>query len=140
MKTKLRLLFVAVSLFSPGCGVQERQPDLFLVPDGYVGWLRVEFQVKDAPALPLQNGYRVYRFSRSGKIRTSSAMQEGMAKDKIFYMTPKGWKELSGSDDGGKGMVWGGFTTSATTPTLNLFIGPWERWNTTTTQTPQSLK
>jgi hypothetical protein len=155
MKVKMFLLLLIAGVSPTGCGPNEREPNLFLVPNGYVGWLHIEYEVKSAPALPLQNGFRVYEFSRSGRIRTSSMLLEGVAKDKICYVTPNGWKGLACSDDQGKGMVWGGFTSSGgvhvndsrgytvrvpTPPTLNVFIGTWEQFSNRRTKVPQSKR
>jgi len=161
MKTKL-LLFLLLPCFSlAGCAQKwepspKRQPDLYLVPNGYVGWLHVEYGVKGAPSLPVRWGYRVYKFSRSGKIRTSSPLLFGWAKDKIYYTTPKGWKELKVTLNEGAGMVWGETLSGSANPvvtkfdakgnrteipvpaTSDKFIGTWKQFYHRKTEAPRS--
>ena len=116
---KRKLFFMLFAFFSVFAGRAQkwepspkRQPNLFLIPNGYVGWLHVEYGIKGAPALPTQKGFRVYKFPRKGTIRTSSPLLFGWAKDKTYYTTPKGWKELMASEDEGKGMIWGSFISN----------------------------
>lgn len=86
---------------------QNRRPDLIIIPDGYVGWIQVNYGVKGAPALPNWKGSRLHKFGRDAEIRTSSPTTDGWAKDKYFYSTQKGWKQLLQTTNGGNGMVWG---------------------------------
>jgi hypothetical protein len=108
--------------------------------------------------LPLTTrwGYRVYKFPPSGRIRTSSPLLFGWARDKIYYTAPKGWKELTISEAHGKGMVWGssssgsnegGITTFDskgnktviwTPATSNVFIGTWKQFYHRKTEAPRS--
>ena len=82
-----------------------RTPDLWLIPDGYEGWVKIDYIVKNAPPLPLRNGHRIIQVSSNGYIQTSSELEEGWASDQFQYAsgTPlhsTGWGE------GGK--IWGG--------------------------------
>lgn len=88
-------------------GATKRPPNLFLVPDGYVGWLEVQYGVKDTPKLIVKGGYRIYPFPRTGFIKTSSSQLYGLSKDKICYLTPKGQKELFRGSANTGAMVWG---------------------------------
>ena len=132
---------------------QTRQPDLMLIPDGYVGWIQVNYGVKGTPPLPNWRGFRFHKFGRDGEIRTSSPLTYGWAKDKIFYSTANGWKELATTALEGKGMIWGSGTgdgeivsrdnkgkkTITRTPkTFTAFIGTWKQFHDTKTKRPQS--
>lgn len=37
-------------------------PSRFLVPEGYVGWLQLEYGLKDAPSPPTEDGVKVFSF------------------------------------------------------------------------------
>lgn len=68
----LLLIFqlASFSIFS-----QTRPPSKyrFLIPEGYVGWIRVDFDVAGAPSLPEEDGSYIFKFSESGRLQTSSA-------------------------------------------------------------------
>ena len=138
MKLKKLLILLSYSLCLLGScfagGDKKRPPNLFLVPDGYVGWLEVQYGVKDAPALTVKGGYRLYKFPRTGFIKTSSPQLYGLAKDKICYLTPKGQKELFRGSEKTKAMVWGDRYTGGDeksgpyTSAQYVFIGSWKQF------------
>jgi hypothetical protein len=95
--------------FSAACQEQPRRPSLYLIPEGYVGWVRIDFRVESAPPLLLEDGYYVFKFPPTGVIQTSSAFEEGYAEDKYYYLSDSGdaRQPLHGSVSGGNGMIWG---------------------------------
>jgi len=84
-----------------------RRASRFLIPEGYVGWVRVEFQVSGAPVLPVEGGEYLFEVSRSGLLRTSSAEEFGWAKDHFFYYSEKGTRTLQETGPGAGGLIWG---------------------------------
>lgn len=95
-------LFVAT-----GCG-GGRRPDRVLVPEGYVGWIKIRYSVADAPPLPIEDGYRLIRIPPSGLLQTSSNPEYGWARDEYFYYSGERRRDLKGwSGWGGGGLVWG---------------------------------
>jgi len=84
-----------------------RHSSRFLIPEGYVGWVRVEFQVNGAPPLPVEGGEHLFTFSPSGLLRTSSSEEYGWAKDHYFYYSEKGTRILPDTGPGGGGLIWG---------------------------------
>ena len=46
---------------------------MWIIPAGYVGWLRLDYSVAGAPPLPIENGCYVVRLPRSGRLATSTA-------------------------------------------------------------------
>jgi hypothetical protein len=84
-----------------------RRSSRFLIPEGYVGWVRIEFQVVGAPVLPTERGAYVFRFPASGLLRTSSPEEFGWAKDQYFYYSERSSRMLPDSSPGGGGLVWG---------------------------------
>ena len=77
----------------------------FLIPENYTGWVRVEFGVSGAKALPIQSGQAVAKFPASGILTTSSPAQYGWAKDFYFYYSDAGLRPLPSSGAGR--MIWG---------------------------------
>ncbi len=71
---KIRLGIVAVmAILATGCNEEKKGiADRYLIPDGYIGEIRVEYGVKNAPALPLEEGRHLLVIPRSGSLQTST--------------------------------------------------------------------
>jgi uncharacterized protein DUF6843 len=100
------LVGVTISLTS-GARHAGRHPYRFLVPEGYVGWARVDFEVNDAPSLPMEKGEYVVKFRSSGLLRTSSPEEYGRANDHYFYYSDNGTRPLPDSSSDKGRMIWG---------------------------------
>lgn len=57
----------------------------YLLPEGYVGWVRIDLKVATAPPTPLEDGHPVYQFPTSGVLQTSSDFDQGMGPPDEFY-------------------------------------------------------
>ncbi|MGA7926427.1 MAG: hypothetical protein WCA20_10540 [Candidatus Sulfotelmatobacter sp.] len=77
----------------------------FLIPEGYAGWIRIEFEVQGAPRLPIEGGQYVLKIPSDGVLRTSSAEQYGWAKDQYYYYSAQGVRSLP--DSGPAELIWG---------------------------------
>jgi hypothetical protein len=82
-----------------------RSSSLFLIPEGYAGWIRIEFEVQGAPPLPIEGGQYVLKIPSDGVLRTSSAEQYGWAKDHYYYYSGQGVRALP--DSGPAELIWG---------------------------------
>jgi hypothetical protein len=79
----------------------------FLIPEGYVGWLRVEHKVECAPPIPVKDGERIFRFKGESVLETSSPMLEEAAKRQYFYYAADGSeRDLAADYRNGNGMIW----------------------------------
>ena len=79
----------------------------FLIPEGYVGWLRVEYDVECFPPIPLEDGVRIFRFTGANVLVTSSPMPDDAAERQYFYHTADGSERDVAADYGsGNGMIW----------------------------------
>jgi hypothetical protein len=56
------------------------------MPDGYVGWVKIYFDVKDAPPTPIRGGYYEFLIPEGGELRTSSSLEYGSAVDRYYYI------------------------------------------------------
>jgi uncharacterized protein DUF6843 len=77
----------------------------FLIPEGYSGWVRVEFEVPDEPVLPSEGGQIVLRIPAGGLLKTSSPEQFGWAKDSYAFYSAGGLQAIS--DSGAGRLIWG---------------------------------
>jgi hypothetical protein len=83
----------------------------FLIPDGYTGWIRVEFEAPGAPPLPMQNGQYILKIPADGILRTSSPEQYGWAQDHYYYDSAQGVRALP--ESGQAELVWGRINAEA---------------------------
>ena len=82
-----------------------RPSSRFLIPDGYSGWVRVEFEIQGAPALEVENGENVFRIPSSGRFKTSSPEKYGWAKDSFYFESSSGLRRIP--DSGPDARIWG---------------------------------
>ncbi|HYV03646.1 MAG TPA: hypothetical protein VFB82_03615 [Blastocatellia bacterium] len=64
---------------------KQRRPSRYLVPKGYVGWVKILFKVKDAPPLSVEDGHYLFKIPTDGKLETSSDIEFGVASDDYYY-------------------------------------------------------
>ena len=79
----------------------------FLIPEGYVGWLRVEYDVECFPPIPVEDGVRILRFAGANVLETASSMPEDAAERQYFYYAADGSeRNLAADYRNGNGMIW----------------------------------
>ena len=79
----------------------------FVIPDGYVGWLRVEHDVECASPVPVESGTTIFRFTGTNVLETSSPMPETAAERRYFYYSTGGSeRDLAADYRNGNGMIW----------------------------------
>ena len=102
------------------------RPSKFLIPDGYVGWLLLEYGVKDTQPVPIEAGVEVFKFPSSGTLNTSSAGPQRGAEDEYFYYSAEGsLREIRMDYRNGSGMVWGQYegTRDGALAQFGFFVG-----------------
>lgn len=77
-----------LAILMTGCLL--RQGNRVLIPSGYVGWIRVYYEVPNAAPLPVEAGKRVVRVPPNGVIRTSSIHDSRYGVDEYFYSRSDG--------------------------------------------------
>lgn len=65
------LLLSVLSMFV-GCRSRSKR-EVWIIPGGYVGWLRLDYSVAGAPPLPIEDGRYIVRLPRTGRLATSTA-------------------------------------------------------------------
>ena len=82
------LLFAGYVIFT------KRPPKHFYIPEGYEGWVTVKYESEGAPALPEEDGTLIFRIPESGVLETSSAFEDGWARDEYFWLRADGSTEM----------------------------------------------
>jgi hypothetical protein len=106
-------------------------PSKFLVPEGYLGWLLLEYNVKGANPVAIENDVRVFRFPANGALTTSSAGPERGSEDEFFfYSSDGGSHEIPRDYRNGKGMIWGQYegAKNGITCQYGFFVGTEEQY------------
>lgn len=68
-------------------------PYRFLIPEGYVGWIRVDFDVPGAPPLPVEDGFYIFKFPESGRLQSSSGdVVESRRNEFRYYSTEESYQ------------------------------------------------
>src|SRR5690349_9510849 len=88
---RLRFLEAVVSgvLLLISCG-KWRTPETVYIPRGYIGWVRIQYSVANAPPLENKGGRLIVHVPQNGSVQTSTAMDWGLANDEYYYIDPAG--------------------------------------------------
>lgn len=113
------LLFVTLFSLMVGCQVKERRPSKYLIPQNYVGWVRIDFNVESAPILPIEDNYYLFKIPLSGHFETSSNIEYGTADDEYFYYSGDKRKKLQIPMIDDSGMIRAGFNGQREKGTMN---------------------
>ncbi len=88
---KAGCLATAILFFGLGC--QSYPTYRFLIPQGYVGWIRLDFQVPQTPPLPMENGSYLVTIPSSGRLRTSVVISH-LFHTECYYYSSRGRQRL----------------------------------------------
>jgi hypothetical protein len=69
--------------------------EVWLIPEGYVGWLRLDYSVQGAQPLPIENGCLIVRLPRTGRLQTSSANKPVIDRNEYDSEGPSGRRRLA---------------------------------------------
>ncbi len=132
-----RLLFLIALAFSlvfhfalllAGGQEKRRLPYRYLIPEGYVGWVRIDFNVENAPPLPIEDGYYLLKIPRNGRLKTSSQPME-VKGVQYYYFSESARYQLESSTLSDTCMVRDPFLAGVTDGSTSklfryLFVGP----------------
>src|SRR5262249_28138694 len=80
------LIFLSLSFLVKAQRKDERlHPYVYLIPRGYVGWIRIDFNVKDAHPLKVEANYYVIKIDLTGHFQTSTEDAYGPLGDVYLY-------------------------------------------------------
>ncbi len=100
------IVVACVAWFSRGSQTSQPATSRFLIPEGYVGWVHLEFDVPGAEPVSSQQGQYVFNIPVDGKLSTSSPERFGWNNDEYFYVSAAGLRPLPTRAGNGR-MVWG---------------------------------
>ena len=94
---KLTLLLTCIFMSSASCDSDHRMPAKIYIPDGYVGWVRIEYGVKGTPEQESHffEHIEYQRFPSSGLLQTSTPLKQGAASAAYFSYSGASIKPLS---------------------------------------------
>jgi hypothetical protein len=86
-------------IYAPS-GPSQGPGNRLLVPDGYRGWLIVEWDSRGAPPLKVINGRYDYAFSPNGYLKTSSELdQRWQSLDEAYFHSDRGRARVRCAED-----------------------------------------
>jgi hypothetical protein len=103
VRRRITVLMIASSCFlviylsewtHPLAQNQKTLPYRFLIPEGYVGLIRVDFNVSGAPPLPIEDGFYIFKFPESGRLQTSSSDIVESRRNEFLYYSKEGMYQL----------------------------------------------
>src|SRR5512140_2798338 len=65
-------------------------PCVYLIPEGFTGWVTLEYAAPDGPPLPREAGARVIAVPPGGRLRTSSAQELGIIENRFYFVDGAG--------------------------------------------------
>jgi hypothetical protein len=87
---------------------KRRQPCRYLIPEGFVGWVLIEYNVDGASLPREETGFLVLEVPTSGMLSIPGSPQSGWAQDEYFYVDGQGSRErLRVTPPGSGGVIWG---------------------------------
>lgn len=118
-------IFLLIAAFFLFRNMTEKTTHLFLLPEGYTGWVEVVFDRPDSPPLKSEDHYLVYEIPRSGEIYTSSSNITGPMA--FYYIDENGTRKKIPNN---VPMIHGLGTKSGTgmAQALRFFVGAEEQW------------
>ena len=81
----LSTVFMAIFLIGFWLSLK-RTNRVYLIPEGYEGWVTIRYNSPEAEALPLTDGAFQLRIPESGYLYTSSPLEKGWGKDAFFWV------------------------------------------------------
>ena len=127
------LLLTLVLLSHAGCEHEHRQPTKIYVPEGYIGWARIEYGVEGAPKVERDflGPWEYQRFPPSGLLQTSSKLYDGAATVNYFYYSATDVSPLPYEMINGELISWCVHRSDGTRLERNFFtffVGPKEEY------------
>lgn len=120
------LVIALLSCLATGCG-SFRPGNLVLIPNGYVGWVRIFYGETASPPLPRERGAYLIQIGPEGMAKTSSHHPAGYGVDEYMYVSSDGVRtklKLLGMEDQGDDLVHNFTCQSSPREVTVFFVGP----------------
>jgi len=102
-----RLLAILATITVSLVACNTRRPARFLIPEGFKGWTRIDFQVPNTTPLPVEDGHWLFNLDPAGHLQTSSQLDGGLAVDDFFYGSNGHRAPLRKTESCQGGSIWG---------------------------------
>lgn len=119
-------LLLSGLLILSGCHSHSKR-EVWLIPDGFVGWLRLDYSVPGAPPLPTESGRYIVRMPRSGQMRTSTANNPSIDQNEYYSDDANGRHPLRFSRQDRRYGVQNVFASGVLAINANRKISLWQR-------------
>ncbi|GEM_PF-2603073 len=92
MKNKFAFLIsLVVCAALCACSSNQRPASVYLIPEGYEGWVQIAFGQKSEPEIPIEDSKAIFTLDKDGKLRTSTPEPSyGAASDEFYYVDEDG--------------------------------------------------
>jgi len=91
---KVFLLLIALVFASSSSGQVLSEPEIHLIPMGFMGYIYIFHNVPDGQPLKREGRARVYEIPKDGILRSQSPLNPGWGSPpQYFYVTPDGKRE-----------------------------------------------
>lgn len=109
-KATLIVMLFLVLLAINSCFIKKEIYEEYLITEGYVGWIRIRYEVRGAPLLAIKDGKIIYKIPESGISETSSPLVEGWTRPSYYYYSENTKTSIKfGSQlDDPENMIWYG--------------------------------
>jgi len=84
------VMLVAVAGLAGCRGAAHVPPTNYEIPQRFTGWVTVEFEIAEAPALPDDHGARLIRVPSGGVMRTSNRQVLGILDNHFYFLDAAG--------------------------------------------------
>jgi hypothetical protein len=102
-----RLLVVIATIAVSISACNTRRPARFLIPDGFKGWVKIDFQTPNNKPLPVEDGRWLFNLDSAGHLQTSSPLDGGIAADDFYYVSSGRRTPLRQTESCQGGSIWG---------------------------------
>ena len=80
-------------------------PTRYLLPEGYIGWVRIEYNIDRALPLPIEDAHCVLRIPEIGILATSSELDYSRVADDYYYYSDRDRSPLRSKSRDGASMI-----------------------------------
>ncbi len=117
----LLLASILAALGTSGCVTREE----IRIPVDHVGWVTVQYNNSNCPALPTSEGKRIISIPSSGALCTSTPSPSATRWVRTYYVDNGSHLELRSTGWGEDGMIWAesGPSEGTSYPEIQFFVG-----------------
>lgn len=116
------------------CSSNQRPASVYLIPEGYEGWVQIAFGQPSEPEIPIEDSKEIFTLNEDGKLSTSTPEPSyGAASDEFYYVDEAGKRTEIDSNQRihfqtiGSKSTESGKSRSGGTVVIDFFVGDQDR-------------